>query len=470
MSRMNLLRFKNYMRVVALTAIGVAFFTSVGYAQTRQTTNAPQASQTSKTTSINSETKELTPEENEKYKKALELFNKQDLQGAFQALQELAASNSAARSPRVIMAIWFTQLKNLRAARIMLEMATEESPNDPEAFFTLAEFSLRDGELTAAELLTKRGDQALATYTANSQRKRSMEQASLALKIAYSNARGRWNDAQNAILAKIKLEGENAELDSACANALFQMEQYAKAREMFVRAEKISDGQSLPADAAMAQLYAAKGDMESAKKSLDAALKLYPKSTPVLLLSIANALSENNLDSAWKLVQQLYQEDKSAEVLKTYGKVALFRGDNKRAEAAFQEAVRQNPIDSDASNGLALALCEQGDDEKNKRAIQYAAGNVQKQQNNRDYLATLGWVLYRAGQHDEAVKVLQQSTADGQINAASAYYFAVILSDKGQITEAVKFLQAALSTAPPFAKRAQAQALLETLQNTSAQK
>ncbi len=407
---------------------------------------------------------ELTSEENAKYQEALELFNKQDLSGALDSLRQLTDGNPAARPPRIIMAFWFAQLNNARAAKIMLEMATEEDPDDPEAFFALAEMALRDGELTAGELLTVKGTEKLAHYDANPQRKTAMQARARSLKIAYSNARRRWSDVQSAILAKIRAEGESADLDRACANALFQQNQDVNAREMFLRADKLSDGKGLPADAAMSQLYAARGDLENAKKSLDAALKAYPKSTSVLILSINNALVENNLDSAWKLVQQLYQEDKSAEVLKTFGRVALFRSDYKRAEAAFQEAIRQTPLDTDAANGLALALCEQGDEEKNKRAVQYAAGNVQKQGNNRDFLATLGWVLYRTGQPDEAIQILQQSAADGQINAASAYYFAVALSDKGQTDQAKKFLEAALSSKPPFAKRAAAQELLKKLQ------
>ncbi|MGN1199169.1 MAG: tetratricopeptide repeat protein, partial [Thermoguttaceae bacterium] len=170
---------------------------------------------------------------------------------------------------------------------------------------------------------------------------------------------------------------------------------------------------------------------------------------------------------AWSLVQRLYQEEKSPDVLKTYGKVALFRSDFKSAEAAFQEAVRQNPLDTEATGGLALALCEQGDAEKNKRALQYAASNLQKQSNNRDYLATLGWTLYKSGQVDDAVKILQQSIADGQINAASAYYFAVILNERGQQDVAKQLLEAALSTAPPFAKRDEAQKLLDSINDKS---
>ena len=64
-------------------------------------------------------------------------------------------------------------------------------------------------------------------------------------------------------------------------------------------------------------------------------------------------------------------------------------------------------------------------------------------------------------QPDEAIQVLQQSTADGQINAASAYYFAVVLNDKGQTEQAKNFLEVALSTAA-FAKRTEAEALLKS--------
>ena len=256
------------------------------------------------------------------------------------------------------------------------------------------------------------------------------------------------------------MDGETPDLYIAYANILFQQKQDDKARQALQRAEKLANGEGLPTDAAMAQLYATRGDRENAKASLDAALKANPKSSKVLILSISNALSENDLDAAWSLVQRLYKEDKSAEVLKTYGKVALFRSDFKSAEAAFQEAVRQNPLDTDASGGLALALCEQNDPDKSKRALQYAASNVQKQSNNRDFLATLGWTLYKAGQTDEAIKVLQQSIADGQINAASAYYFSVILNEKGQTDVARQLLTAAVSTTPPFAKRAEAEKLL----------
>ena len=410
----------------------------------------------------------LTPDEEAKLKSALAAFNKQNVSEALSLLREICATNPAARPPRVVVANWFIELKNVKAASASLEMATEEDPNDPEAYYALAELALKEGALTSAELLTLRGDQALKTYSSNAKRVKSMTRSSYALKVAYASARQRWDEAQRALLGLMKTDGETAELDRAYARALFQQKQDEKARQTFLRADALDKGAGLPADAEMAKLYASRGDLASAKTSLEAALTANPKSTPVLLLSISMALAENDLATAQQLVDRLYKEDKSVEVLKTYGKVALFRSDYRNAEAAFQEAVRQSPLDVDAVGGLALALCEQGDAEKNKRATQYAASNLQKQGNNRDFLATLGWTLYKSGQKDEALKVLQQSAADGQLNAASAYYLAVALNDRGQTDAARQLLLAAVGTQPPFAKRAEAEKLLKELQ-TSAQ-
>lgn len=415
----------------------------------------------------------LSPAEEAKYQEALQRFNSQDLSGALESLRELAASNPAATPPRLILARWFAELQNSKAVRTSLELATEESPNDPEAFLSLAEISLLEGSPTAAELLTIQGRRVLAQYDANPTRKQNLTRKALTLQLAYSNARRRWPSAQEAILALIQLDGETAELDRALGRVLFQQNQDDKAREMFVRADKLTPADvaatTLPADALLSQLYAERGDLANAKKYLAAALQTSPKSLPTLVLSISTALEENDLESAWARARQLYANDKSADVLKIYGKVALFRSDYPQAEGAFQEVVRQNPIDAEAIAGLALALCEQDDAEKRKRAVQYATSNVQKQSNNRDYLATLGWTLYRSGETDAAIQVLQQSVADGQINAAAAYYFAVALVEKGQTEAAKQLLNAALATKPPFAKRAAAAALAKQLETAPAQ-
>jgi cytochrome c-type biogenesis protein CcmH/NrfG len=114
-------------------------------------------------------------------------------------------------------------------------------------------------------------------------------------------------------------------------------------------------------------------------------------------------------------------------------------------------------------NGLALAQCEQGDPQKLQRALEYARENVRKNQQETDHWATLGWVLYKANQWEASEQALQQAGATGRVNAATAYYLSRLAMQTGRIAEAVQFLEAALDTSAPFAKRRDAVKLLNEL-------
>jgi len=406
----------------------------------------------------------LTEAEKVRLQEAIDKFNQQDVAGTLEILKDMRDKNSKMVPPRLIVARWFAQLRNTNAVRVSLEMATEESPDDPEAYLLLAEIALRQGELTAGELLLGRGEEYLKNYNVNPQRQKSLYLKLLQEKLLLAQARKHWPDAQNILMEIMKQSGATPELSRQMGGICFNMDQPDKAREWFLHADQLAEGKGLPADAMMAQLYIARGDMAQARTFLDTAQKNNPKSIDVLLLSITMALNENDLNGAWDFVQKLYREDpKSPDVLKTYGKVALFRSDYVQAELALQEAVRLSPADSDAVNGLALALCEQDDQDKKNRAVQYAMNNLQKQENNREYLSTLGWVLYRNGQTDQAIQVLQQSIADGQVNSVAAYYIAVILIEKDQKEQAKQLLRAAVQSTLPFYKRDAAKTLLDSL-------
>ncbi|MBR2004422.1 MAG: hypothetical protein IJ991_09625, partial [Thermoguttaceae bacterium] len=156
----------------------------------RPTQTAPAApSAAAPQTAPAADAPKLSAAEEAKYQEALQHFNSQNLAGALASLQDLAASNPAATPPRLILARWFAELQNPKAVRTSLELATEESPNDPEAFLSLAEISLLEGSLTAAELLTLQGRRVLEQYSANPTRKQNLTRKALTLQLAYSNAR-----------------------------------------------------------------------------------------------------------------------------------------------------------------------------------------------------------------------------------------------------------------------------------------
>jgi len=148
------------------------------------------------------------------------------------------------------------------------------------------------------------------------------------------------------------------------------------------------------------------------------------------------------------------------------GIVALFQKDYKAAEMYFEGAHLQSPGNFAASNNLAIALAEQSDPAKQRRALEYAAANVRQNSNNqnsREAVSTYGWALYKLGRLDEADQVLQRLARTGLFGPDTAYYIARVAADKGRTEEAKRLLTAALKSKRPFSKEDEAKALLEQL-------
>jgi len=99
-----------------------------------------------------------------------------------------------------------------------------------------------------------------------------------------------------------------------------------------------------------------------------------------------------------------------------------------------------------------------------RRVLAFAVENVRKEQNNSEFLGTLGWVLFKAEDFDQATDALRQSGASGRIAVATAYYLARLAIKAGQIEEARQLLSAAIQEGTPFAKRRNAVRLLESLE------
>ena len=406
----------------------------------------------------------LSKEAEKQVNAALDKFKKSDVQGALEALKAVYQANPQMRPPRLVLASWFTQLKNQRAVRLSLEMATEETPNDPEAYVILGNIALAQGEFTAADLLFTKAESLVPGYTANPERAKQLKRQYLNGKLSVADARKRWDDVQAILAALIEIDGQTAELSRKTGISFFQKKEDESARQWLLHAEKLSEGKGMPADAILAQLYLQRGDNDKAKASLDAALAANPNKPEVLILSVAMALNQNNLDLAWKHAQTLNSKNPdNIAAVKTYGNIALYREDYAAAEKAFDGAVKKAPNDLEAANGLALALCEQKDPAKQKKAVELATANAQKQPRNRDLLATLGWTLFKSGDDAKAKQVLQQAAASGQVTSATAFYFASVLNKEGKKDEAKKLLTAALASKTPFMKQKAAKALSDSL-------
>ena len=401
---------------------------------------------------------------------AVAAFNESNFDGALERLQGLYAEFCHIAPPRIVMAQWFAESNfSDESVRVSLEMATDETPDDPEAYLLLADIALRQGHLTAAELLLQAAKVKLDAYVVNKERKDLMQTAWLRTTISLAETRGRWNVMLDMLEVAGEQNGGTPTLLRQKGVALFQLKREAEALTMFAKADSLAGtlpdpDTGLPAEAAMAQLYQLRGDWDNAQKYLAEALKKFPRSREVVMLSIQSRMNEDQLEEACTLAENLLVENPTWQPAKRLlASIALYLSDYAGAEKLFQELILDSPSDEQVMNGLALAQSEQNDPQKLQRALEYARENVRRNQHASDHWATLGWVLYKANQFEAADQAIRRATAIGRVNAATAYYQARLALQAGQTADAIRLLEAAIDTSVPFAKRRDATKLLEVL-------
>ena len=319
---------------------------------------------------------------------AVASFNEADFAGALERLQTLYAQFPQLAPPRIVMAQWFAQADLGEAVRASLEMATDETPDDPEAFILLGEILLRQRYLTAAELLLDTARVKLETYTVNPERRELMQDSWLRNAIMLAEARERWDISLALLTRASEQSGETPTMLRQKGIALFQLERDAEALAMLAKADTLAatldePDVGLPAEAAIAQLYQLRGDRANVQRYLAEALRKYPQSREVVVLSIQSRIHDDQLEDARVLAERLLTENPDWQPAKRLlATVALYLGDYVGAERLFQELILESPGDEQITNGLALAQSEQDDPVKLQRALEYAQENVRRKRNH----------------------------------------------------------------------------------------
>ncbi|MFO7906290.1 MAG: tetratricopeptide repeat protein, partial [Pirellulaceae bacterium] len=89
--------------------------------------------------------------------------------------------------------------------------------------------------------------------------------------------------------------------------------------------------------------------------------------------------------------------------------IAVERGDTERAEEWLLQVLEEFPEDIGAFNDLGYLWADQG--KHLNRALRMVQRAVEAEPDNRAYLDSLGWALYRLERFDEAVEPLEKAAA-----------------------------------------------------------
>lgn len=405
------------------------------------------------------------PPEIKEVKDAIAAFQKLDFDGALKALKTAVSKNADLPPAQVLMAQLFAQANQAQGVRTSLERAIIEEPTDPEAIVILADFALRESRVTEAGLLYAEAGRMMPGFTKGPKRKEVLEPRVSSGLAAVAEARGDWPLAQKHLEATLKLAPKDAMIMQRIARAMFQQKSANDALQMLRQAYGADKTNVLTPEATLATFYEQYGDHKNAQKWMGKALVAAPKDLKTLLVAGQWCLETNQIEEAQTHASNAMQADPAsleAKVLR--GVVALFLKDYKGAETYFEAAHLQSPSAFPASNNLALALCEQPNDKmKLQRAVEYATTNARQYPKAAEAASTYGWVLYKAGQLDQAEQALRQAAQSGNISSDTAYYLAQVSFDRGRKDDAKQLLQAALKNERPFSKRQEAEALLKKL-------
>ena len=128
----------------------------------------------------------------------------------------------------------------------------------------------------------------------------------------------------------------------------------------------------------------------------------------------------------------------------------------------YEEALKQDPESKQLANNLAMLLVSYRED---KKSIDRAAQLVEPlaRTDNAAYLDTLGWVRYKRGEYDSAIRALEQALNRAPKEPILNYHLGMAYYSKGDKTQARKHLEHAVNTSGNYHGRDEAQATLQKL-------
>ena len=364
--------------------------------------------------------------------------------------------------PQIMLCRWFAQTRQEYAARQALDKAVTQYPTDPEAYIVLGNLAMEQRRVTEAELLFNKAAELLKTFPADKQPKRrdALEPAvpsglagvaeSRAASMPSEDNSAEWAIAEKHLKNLLSMSPKDTLAMQRLARAMFWQKRAGECLKMLRKAyeedsqkEKKERRNVLTPEAALGGYYEEYGDHKDAAKWMNKALQNYPHDLRTLLVVAKWELDTGAKDEALRDASAACEIDKdSPDAIGLRALAALAQKDYKTAERDFSDILSRYPNNFLAKNFLALALCDQQDPDKLRRAFEYARDNYDRNNQNSDALSTLGWVLYKQGQKAQAEQALTQAVQNGNLNLDTLYYLAQVLNQRNKREEARNILLA----------------------------
>jgi tetratricopeptide (TPR) repeat protein len=211
---------------------------------------------------------------------------------------------------------------------------------------------------------------------------------------------------------------------------------------------------SAPIQQFLGEWLFANGKMDQARAAFSAAKAVNRDSMDMALARVD--IAEGKLDEARKkLTGVLASNSADSEPHLWLGSIEVKAGNNAAAIDQFRKALEADNRNVVALNNLAYLLSNSAD--QTNEALKFAEKAHELAPDNADTAGTLGWILYRKGVYNTALKYLEEAVAkDGASSSQNAairkYHLAMIYLKVGDTTKGLKTLDAAVRINPDIQK------------------
>ena len=412
------------------------------------------------------------------------LLAKGDTKKALEILERLDQIYPGAPLIKYQLARAYLKNNNVNQARAALEQAVSASPSYKEAVLLLAEVNLRSGhadlvikpmtdllkrmpETKAALLLATaygsldRFDDAIAVLQEQIKLAPKDPQPLVMLGLTLRKAK-RDDEARKAFETAVQLAPD----DLRILNHLVDLDLVAKhfdAARQRIRAHFQKNPDAAAAHFWEGKILAAEGKWAAAEVEARKTLHLDPNFSSAYDLLVQSFLGANKLPQAVSELQALLsQNPRNASALMTLALIYERMRDYPKERDVYEKLLAINPNFVVALNNLAYLYTEQLPDLD--KAYDLARKAHELQPEDAAAADTLGWIVYKRGDYQQALPILQDSAEKSPDNPEIQFHLGMAAYMMGQLDLAKAALRKAANATEDFGGKEESKTRLALLE------
>jgi tetratricopeptide (TPR) repeat protein len=399
------------------------------------------------------------------------LLAKGDTKKALEVLERLDQTYPDVPVIKYNLARAYLQNNNSNQAKLALDQAVSLNPNYDDAVLLLAQVNLSTGH----------GEAVIEPLTRLLKRRPDLKNAALILVGAYDSLE-RFDDAAVVLAEQAKLAPNDPQPLIVLGMTYRQAKRNDEARQAFEKAAQLSPSdlflidqlvgldvlekhfdaarqlirrqfQKTPNSPAShffeARILVAEGKWDAAEAELQRTIQLDPNFYNAYDLLVQTYLATNRLPQAVNQLQGLLSKNpNNTPVLMILALVYERMKDYPKARDAYEKLLSTQPNFVSALNNLAYLYAEQLNNVDKAYDMARKAHELQGQ--DASIGDTFGWVLYKRGDYQQALSILQESAGKAADNPVIQFHLGMTAYMIGQTDLAMAALKKAASAAKDF--------------------